>query len=191
MNLKRVSIVLLLALACMAMSAFAQDITISGGPSVYAETPFAAANLNVTVCPKGGSTCSFTSFEGRGDLRVPGSFVYGSSTGVLYKIATANTPALTVDLFGFGQVGGSVTSSASGINFPVGGGIAVHPAKAPNWSVSFSAKEVYSSVNATTTADSKWKPWAGATIGYTFHAVPGASARNRFRSPLLAKLRRL
>lgn len=150
-------------LALVATVASAQtSIYIGGGPSVYADAPYAAGNLTIGICTNDVKTCSLTSFEARGSVRKPQELVYSASTGILRVVAEASAPAITARLFVLGQGGANVTTDAVGLAGTLGGGIAFSPQRAPNWSITFAGREVYSPVNP------GWRPWAGFQIGYVF-----------------------
>lgn len=137
-------------------------IYLGGGPSAGAG---GAGNLTVGICNLEATTCALTTFEAHGSLKAPNDLVYAASTGILQVVKSVQPAGVKVDLFTLAQVGGTVTGQNVGINVPLGGGISFHPViagKASNWSIAVAGKQIYNTV------DSKWKPWVGLQVGYTF-----------------------
>ena len=161
----KMSVFALLALL-VTTGAFGQTaIYVGAGPSLYTTAPFGAANVAIGICNSGSTTCSLTGFEARGSVKDPAHLVYSTSTGIRQVVATASSPAAKVDLFALAQGGAAVTGSAVGLAGTLGGGITIHPAKAPNWGFTVAAREIYSPVNP------GWQPWFHAQIGYTFQGA--------------------
>ncbi len=157
------TLALVLLVLLLATAAFGQTaIYVGGGPSLYTTAPFGAGNLAIGICNAGASTCSLTGFEARGSVKDPKNLVYSTSTGIRQVVATASSTAAKVELFALAQGGAAVTGSAVGLAGTLGGGITIHPAKAPNWGFTLAAREIYSPVNP------GWQPWFHAQIGYTF-----------------------
>ena len=153
---------MLLALL-LATGAFAQTaIYVGAGPSLYTTAPYGAGNLAIGICNATATTCSLTGFEARGSVKDPTHLVYSTSTGVRQVVATAASSAAKVDLFVLGQGGAAVTGSGVGLSATLGGGLTLHPARAPNWGFTIAAREIYSPVNP------GWQPWFHAQVGYTF-----------------------
>ena len=147
----------------VATGAFGQTaIYVGAGPSLYTTAPFGAGNLAIGICNAGSTTCSLTGFEARGSVKDPAHLVYSTSTGIRQVVATASSTTAKVELFALAQGGAAVTGSAVGLAGTLGGGITIHPAKAPNWGFTLAAREIYSPVNP------GWQPWFHAQLGYTF-----------------------
>ena len=149
----------------LAAGAFAQTIYVGAGPSLYTTAPFGAGNLAIGVCNATSTTCSLTGFEARGSVKDPKNLVYSTSTGIRQVVATASSTAAKIELFALAQGGAAVTGTAVGLAGTLGGGVTIHPAKAPNWGFTLAAREIYSPVNP------GWQPWFHAQIGYTFQGA--------------------
>jgi hypothetical protein len=163
----RIKTCLFALLALLLVSgAFGQTpIYVGFGPSIYTTAPYGAGNLAIGICNATSTTCSLTGFEARGSVKDPKNLVYSTSTGVRQVVATASSSAAKVDLFVLGQGGAAVTGSAVGLAATLGGGLTFHPTRAPNWSFTVAAREIYSPVNP------GWQPWFHAQIGYTFQSA--------------------
>ncbi len=160
--MKTILTLVITALLAVSIAAAQTSIYIGGGSSLYGDAPHGAGNLTIGICDGAGKTCSLTSFEARGSVRTPNDLVYSASTGILRFVASADSPKVHARLFVLGQGGANVTESAVGLAGTLGGGIAFSPKSAPNWSVTFAGRGVYSPVNP------GWRPWVGLQLGYTF-----------------------
>jgi hypothetical protein len=141
-------------------------VSLSAGPSVYtATTPHGAINLSIGLCSNNEATCSMTTFEARGSANDLPDVIYSTQTGVQQTVVSAQTGAVKIDVFALGQGGAVTTSSSTGMGATAGGGLKIHPATAPNWTLTLSAKEMYS------VAGNGWSPWFNAQVGYTFHGA--------------------
>jgi hypothetical protein len=156
--------VLLLIGSC----SFGQAIYIGTG---FTASPYNAGNVTFGVCSNDGGLCQLTNWEAKGtkgELKER-QLHYAVTTGVLKVITSVTSEKFKVSLFGISQIGASVTTGADGFNGAVGGGIAIHPRNAPNWSFSIAAHGNFAP--SSDPNKSKWQPWIGSQLGYTFHSV--------------------
>lgn len=163
MNTHRTILVSLVCLFAFAGLTHAQpSIYVGGGSSATADG--AAFNVTTGICTADTASCALINYSAHGSVKDLKSITYTTSAGIRRVIASTTWTAGTVELFALLDAGAAVAPDGPTFTGSGGGGITFHPARTPNWGVSFAAQGSYDQQN-------KQHANVFFQVGYTFHGT--------------------